>query len=63
MADALAKIERYAQGLPLEAAEQHPATAQKMIINPLSGKGMSALFRTHPATEERVARLGAMRAT
>ena len=60
LADALAKIERYARGVPLETAETHPATAQMMIINPLSGGGLSALFRTHPPTEERVARLLAM---
>jgi len=60
LADALAKIERYAQGLPMEPAEAHPATAQMMIINPLSGGGMRGLFSTHPATEERIARLLAM---
>ncbi len=57
LADALAKIERFAQGLPLMPAEAHPETAQMMIINPLSGGGLSGLFRTHPATEERIARL------
>jgi heat shock protein HtpX len=57
LADALAKIERYAKGLPLEAAEAHPATAQMMIVNPLSGGGMRGLFSTHPATEERIRRL------
>jgi heat shock protein HtpX len=60
LADALAKIERYARGVPLETAEMHPATAQMMIINPLSGGGISALFRTHPPTEERIHRLLAM---
>lgn len=60
LADALAKIERYAQGLPLETAEAHPATAQMMIINPLSGGGLRGLFATHPPTEERIARLHAM---
>jgi heat shock protein HtpX len=60
LADALAKIERYAQGLPMEPAEAHPATAQMMIINPLSGGGIRGLFATHPPTEERVARLLAM---
>jgi heat shock protein HtpX len=60
LADALQKMERYAKGLPLIAAEEHPATAQMMIINPLSGSGMQNLFSTHPATEERVARLRAM---
>jgi heat shock protein HtpX len=28
-----------------------------MIINPLSGGDLAGLFRTHPATEERVRRL------
>ena len=60
LADALAKIERYAKGLPLETAETHPATAQMMIINPLSGGGISGLFATHPPTEERIRRLLAM---
>jgi heat shock protein HtpX len=60
LADALAKIERYARGLPLETAEAHPATAQMMIINPLSGGGLSGLFATHPPTEERIRRLLAM---
>lgn len=57
LADALAKIERFAQGLPLSPAEAHPETAQMMIINPLAGGGLTGLFRTHPATEERIARL------
>ncbi len=60
LADALEKMERYAKGLPLIAAEEHPATAQMMIINPLSGGGMQNLFSTHPATEMRIARLRAM---
>ena len=60
LADALAKIERYAQGLPMETAEAHPATAQMMIINPLSGGGIRGLFATHPPTTERIARLHAM---
>jgi heat shock protein HtpX len=60
LADALAKIDRYAKGLPLETAEAHPATAHMMIINPLSGGGIAGLFSTHPPTEERVHRLLAM---
>lgn len=60
LAAALDKIHRYAQGLPMPAAEQHPETAQMMIINPLSADGIKSLFSTHPATEERVARLIAM---
>jgi heat shock protein HtpX len=60
LADALAKIDRYAKGLPLETAEAHPATAHMMIINPLSGGGLTGLVRTHPPTEERIHRLLAM---
>ncbi len=57
LADALAKIDAYARGIPMGAAEAHPETAQMMIMNPLSGSGLAGLFRTHPATEERIARL------
>ncbi|MDC7696916.1 zinc metalloprotease HtpX [Vogesella indigofera] len=57
LASALQKIEYYAQGRIMPAAEAHPETAQMMIINPLSGGGLSSLFRTHPHTEERIARL------
>jgi heat shock protein HtpX len=61
LASALTKIQRYAQGVPMQAAERHPETAQMMIMNPLSGGGLRGLFSTHPSTEERVARLMAMR--
>ncbi|WP_418318368.1 zinc metalloprotease HtpX [Piscinibacter sakaiensis] len=61
LASALQKIQRYAQGIPLETTERHPETAQMMIMNPLSGGGLRGLFSTHPSTEERVARLLAMR--
>lgn len=60
LADALAKIDRYARGIPLETADAHPETAQMMIINPLSGGGLRGLFSTHPATEERITRLRAL---
>jgi heat shock protein HtpX len=60
LASALEKIHRYAQGIPLEAAERNPSTAQMMIVNPLSGGGLRGLFSTHPSTEERVERLLAM---
>ena len=60
LADALTKIDAYARGIPMQTAEEHPATAQMMIMNPLSGRGISGLFSTHPSTEERVARLRAM---
>jgi len=57
LASALDKIHRYAQGIPFPAAEEHPATAQMMIMNPLSGGGLQNLFSTHPSTEERIRRL------
>jgi len=60
LASALQKIHRYAQGIPMAAAERHPETAQMMIMNPLSGGGLRGMFSTHPSTEERVARLMAM---
>ncbi|QEL63497.1 heat shock protein HtpX [Oryzomicrobium terrae] len=60
LADALAKIDAYARGIPMATAESHPETAQMMIMNPLSGDGMAGLFRTHPATAERIARLHAL---
>jgi heat shock protein HtpX len=61
LADALAKIDAYARGIPMPSAEANPATGQMMIINPLSGGSLKGLFSTHPATGERIARLRALR--
>jgi heat shock protein HtpX len=58
LADALEKLERASQALPMEAS---PATAHMFIVNPLSGSGLLNLFSTHPPLAERVARLRAMR--
>jgi heat shock protein HtpX len=58
LASALRKIDTVSKRFPLRDAE--PATAHLFIMNPLSGKGWSVLFSTHPSTEERVARLEAM---
>ena len=60
LAAALRKIHDYAHRIPLDTAERHPETAQMMIINPLSANGIKGMFSTHPATEERIARLMAM---
>ena len=63
LADALGRIETLAVGRPMVIA---PAQAQAYIHNPLSelsdGRNArtSRLFSTHPATEERIARLRAM---
>jgi heat shock protein HtpX len=63
LASALDKIHRYAAGIPFAAAQAHPATAQMMIMNPLSGGAIQNLFSTHPSTEERIARLMEMART
>jgi heat shock protein HtpX len=60
LADALAKMERYTKGVPLPPAEEHPATAQMMIVNPLHDGGLAGLFSTHPPIEERIRRLLAL---
>ncbi|MGB7534811.1 MAG: zinc metalloprotease HtpX, partial [Azonexus sp.] len=45
LADALGKIQMYAEGrIPLGPAEAHPETAQMMILNPLSAGGIKGLF-------------------
>ncbi len=56
LARALQKIEGYAKQVPMNI---DPAHAQAFIINPLTGQKMqfSNLFRTHPPTEDRIARL------
>jgi len=57
LASALDKIDSYARGIVMQVAEEHPTTAQMMIINPLSGEGQDNLFSTHPQTANRIARL------
>jgi heat shock protein HtpX len=63
LASALEKIHRYAKGIPFNAVERHPETAQMMIMNPLAASGISQLFSTHPATKERIDRLMEMART
>lgn len=58
LADALEKLERAATLVPLDA---NPATSHMFIVNPLRGGSIMSLFSTHPPTQERVARLRAMR--
>ncbi|MFN8771132.1 MAG: zinc metalloprotease HtpX [Neisseriaceae bacterium] len=58
LANALQKIENYAQGsIPIQAAEEHPSTAHMMIINPLTNRRYDNLFSTHPSTQNRIERL------
>ena len=60
LASALEKIEHMAQGIDNQRAEGNPATAHMFIINPLHAHAVDGLFRTHPRTAERIARLRAM---
>ncbi len=54
----LRKLESWSKRLPMQAT---PATAHMFIIKPFSGGGLTRLFSTHPSTEERIARLEALR--
>jgi heat shock protein HtpX len=54
----LQRLEGWSKRIPLDAS---PATAHMFIIQPFSGGGMMKLFSTHPPTEERIARLAALR--
>jgi heat shock protein HtpX len=58
LAKALEKIEVASRVEPMPAT---PATAHLFIVNPLTGQSFARLFSTHPPTEERIARLRAMR--
>jgi heat shock protein HtpX len=55
---ALQKLETYSKRIPMDAS---PATAHMFIIKPFSGRTFYNLFSTHPSTEDRIARLQAMR--
>ena len=58
LAKALEKMEVASHVEPLPAT---PATAHLFIVNPLTAQSFARLFSTHPPTEERIARLRAMR--
>jgi heat shock protein HtpX len=57
LASALEKLHRAPVRLNLD---KRPATAHLFIANPLSGKGITNLFSTHPPVKERVKRLRAL---
>ncbi|MDO5706076.1 MAG: M48 family metalloprotease [Paracoccus sp. (in: a-proteobacteria)] len=61
LASALQRIAQLAGRTVNIPAEKNPASAAMFIINPLHALRMDALFSTHPPTEERIARLMAMR--
>jgi heat shock protein HtpX len=59
LASALQKLDAYSRRIPMQV---NPAAASLAIVNPLAGQkaAFAGLFSTHPATEERVARLEAL---
>jgi heat shock protein HtpX len=59
LARALLKLEQGVRRIPMAV---RPEQAQAYIVNPLTGRNVqfANLFRSHPPTEERVARLRAM---
>ena len=54
----LNKLETWSKQIPMDAS---PATAHMFIIKPFTGQSIMRLFSTHPSTEQRIARLQAMR--
>jgi heat shock protein HtpX len=61
LASALRKLHMGAQNIPLQVSNAtQNATAHMFIVSPLSGSAFASLFSTHPAMEERIARLEAM---
>ncbi len=56
LADALGSLERGVEAIPMAVS---PAAATLYIASPLSGKGASALFSTHPPIAVRIERLRA----
>ena len=54
----LQKLDTWSKRIPMDAS---PSTAHLFIIKPFSGQFLMRLFSTHPSTEDRIARLQAMR--
>lgn len=54
MISALRRLEGYSKRIPMDVS---PAQAHMYIIQPFTGAALMRLFSTHPATEQRIARL------
>jgi heat shock protein HtpX len=54
LAEALGTLERGTQAIPMQV---NPATEALYIANPLSGRGMTSLFSTHPPIPVRIEKL------
>jgi heat shock protein HtpX len=58
LVSALQKLDTYSKRIPMQAT---PSTAHLFIIKPFTGQWLMQMFSTHPSTEDRIARLQAMR--
>jgi len=58
LVNGLQKLEGWSKRIPMDAT---PSTAHMFIIKPFTGQSLMRLFSTHPSTEERIARLQAIR--
>ena len=54
----LSKLEGYSKRIPMDAS---PVTSHMYIIKPFTRASFASLFSTHPATEQRIARLESLR--
>ncbi|HKA02472.1 MAG TPA: zinc metalloprotease HtpX [Candidatus Solibacter sp.] len=54
----LQKLDTWSKRIPMDAS---PSTAHMFIVKPFTGESLMRLFSTHPSTEDRIARLQAMR--
>lgn len=63
LANALRKLGAASDRVPLRVSEQvADSTSHMLIASPLTGRGLSSLFSTHPPMEERIRRLEDMAA-
>ncbi|MGH2609701.1 MAG: zinc metalloprotease HtpX [Tepidiformaceae bacterium] len=57
LADALEKLQRGVEYVPMEPSPTQEAVSALYIVHPFAGGGVSRLFSTHPPLEERIKRL------
>lgn len=57
LADALEKLKRGVEYIPMEPSPRQEAVSALYIVHPFAGGGLSNLFSTHPPLEERIKRL------
>ena len=61
LASALQKIEDFTSGHNIQGSTAQETTASLFIANPFKSKSIFKFFSTHPPTEDRIARLKALR--